>query len=240
MSRGAVQRALVRLAGSAAARPLRAVADRALAGRRAVVRVRSGNARGARLELDLARERAYWLGHYEPEIQAFLAAHVRPGQVVYDVGAHVGFHAVGAACLGAEVHAFEPVAASASRLRRNAELNALPLHVHEAAAWDDDGGVAAMGGYEGREARFEPGGSVRSVSLDAFADRHPDPHLVKLDVEGAELRVLTGARRLVERARPVVLFELHDPRTLDAIHATLGGYRLEDVGPHQLAAFPPD
>ena len=235
-----LQRAVARVAASPAARPVRALADRALAGRRAVVRVRSGNARGARLELDLTRERAYWLGHYEPEIQAFLAAHVRRGGVVYDVGAHVGFHSVGAACLGAEVHAFEAVPENARRLRRNAELNALPLHVHEAAAWDEEGRVGLLAGYDGPEARVGGSGVVRSVTLDAFADAHPDPDLVKLDVEGAELRVLAGARRLVERARPLVLLELHDPRTLDAVAAALPGYSLEDVGPAQLAAFPPD
>ena len=198
-----------------------------------------GNARGARLELDLGRERAYWLGHYEPEIQAFLSAHVRPGDVVYDVGAHLGFHSVGAALLGAEVHAFEADPANARRLRRTAELNRLPLHVHEAAVWDTAGGVALVPGYEGPEARVAEGaGGVRSVTLDEFADAHPDPRLVKLDVELAELRVLAGAQRLVARAQPVVLLELHDPGARDAVAAALPGYRLEDVGPAQLAAFP--
>src|SRR5262249_39412182 len=47
--------------------------------------------------------------------------------------------------------------------------------------------------------------------LDSFmsAKTLPDPHFIKMDVEGAEAGVLTGARSMLERARPVMVIELH-------------------------------
>lgn len=49
---------------------------------------------------------------------------------------------------------------------------------------------------------------VPQVTLDAFAEeRRIVPDLVKIDVEGSEIAVLEGARRLLERARPLVIFE---------------------------------
>ena len=49
------------------------------------------------------------------------------------------------------------------------------------------------------------------LSLDGFLDRSSlRPNLVKIDVEGAELEVLRGARKMLLEARPVVLVEIHD------------------------------
>ena len=101
--------------------------DLLLGGRLRVVRVRSGVALGSRLELDLAGEKAYWLGHYEPEVQALLARRVRPADLVYDVGGHHEIFSICAARLGASVVVFEPSPANAARLRRNIELNGLPI-----------------------------------------------------------------------------------------------------------------
>ncbi len=116
-----------------------------------VVRVLSGVARGKRLALDLSKEKAYWLGHYERPLQEFLRENVHPGDVVYDVGAHVGFLSVCAASRGARVVAVEPDPANAARLRRNAGLNGLDIAVVEAAAWHESGRVELVPGASAKE-----------------------------------------------------------------------------------------
>lgn len=218
------------LARGRAAGPARRLANRLLGGRPRVVRVRSGLARGLRLELDLRTEKAYWLGHYEPALQDALRAHVRPGAVVYDVGAHVGFVALCAAALGAEVYAFEPFSPSARRLRRNVALNGLPVEVVEAAAWDEDGEIELERRTFAQSTRTVPGQGVRAVTLDAFALTHPAPDLVKLDVEGAEGRVLRGAGRLLRELRPAVVCEVHGPEAEAELAALLDDYDLSPLG----------
>jgi FkbM family methyltransferase len=236
-----VPRLLTRLAASGPAGPVRAAVNRVGGGRLRVVRVRSGIARGCRLEVDLAGEKAYWLGHHEPVLQEFLRANVRPGAVVYDVGSHHGFLGICAARLGATVFAFEPSAENAARIRRNAELNALPIEVVEAAVWDAASGVALVPGSSDSEWQSVPGGRVTSLTLDEFAATHPPPDLVKIDVEGAEARVLRGAQGLLRSRRPVVVCELHGSVSEDAVPELLPGYRLERLGdPARIAAFPED
>ena len=195
-----------------------------------MIQVRGGVARGTRLALDLRREKAYWLGHYEPEAQSFLESHVGAGDVVYDLGAHVGFFSICAGRLGAKVYAFEPLARNAARIRRQADMNGLPIEVVEAAVWDSDGGVHLEDGDSDSEWRAAEGGAVASIRLDDFASHHDPPTFVKIDVEGAEGRVLRGAEAMIRRYRPTILCEVHGDELRGEVLGLLEGYEFENVG----------
>jgi FkbM family methyltransferase len=218
---------------------LRRTLNRFLAGRRRVVRVLGGIARGRRLDIDLGSQKAYWTGRYERELQRFLRETLRPGDVFYDVGAHQGFFSVGAACLGARVYAFEPVEANLRRLQRNVQLNDADVEVVAAAVSDAAGRLGLTRGQSSAQWRTEPGDEVAAVTLDDFARDHPAPRVVKIDVEGAELRVLRGAVRLLREHRPILVCELHGKENREQVRGLLEGYEFSTLeSERRLVAVP--
>jgi FkbM family methyltransferase len=164
------------------------------------------------------------LGTSEPDVQLAFSALLADGQVVYDVGAASGFYTVMAARrvgVQGRVIAFEPRPDNAGRVRYNADLNAFS-HVEtlELAVSDREGAErfslgadANRGGLTAQHS--DPLGSpaieVRTASIDQLVGERtiPAPHVVKMDIEGAEVEALRGARRTLTEHRPILLIELH-------------------------------
>lgn len=187
-------------------------------GRRDWVIVRSGPGAGLDVLLDTRFEAIVWKGEYEREVLDLLPAFLRPGGVVYDVGAHLGLFSLIAARLvapGGSVFAFEPDDRNLTRIHDHLERNAATnIEVVPLAAWSANGSVSFVEdtrptGNQGK-ATFEPGTAVvQTVTLDHFAATHPAPSLVKIDVEGGEEEVLRGAQSVLAGAGPIVLCEVH-------------------------------
>lgn len=209
----------------------------------AVVRVRWGAARGLLWRRYPGYNATSWLGWHEPALQRALVAELRPGEVCYDVGAHVGFFSLIAARqvgpTGA-VYAFEPWPANAAIIRELAALNHLEhCQVVEAAVCDRNGRLAFAGGERPNRARLaevdqrvRADAEVATVALDEFAATHRPPDVVKLDAERAELLVLEGMRGLLTGPRrPRFLAELHTPELAESCRALWAecGYRLETL-----------
>lgn len=209
----------------------------------ALVRIRWGAARGLKWRRYAGYNATSWLGLHEPALQRALMAQLRPGQVVYDVGAHVGFFSlIAARAVGPEgqVYAFEPMPANAAIIRELAELNQLSnLQVIEAAVCDRSGSAAFAGGDRPNrsrlaevDARVAADTQVAAVALDEFSAAHRPPNLVKLDAERAELLVLRGMAGLLSGEHPpMILAELHSPQLADQCRSLLAehGYRLETL-----------
>jgi FkbM family methyltransferase len=185
--------------------------------------VKHGPGAGLRLEASRAKA-AFTVGTDEPAVQEELVRVLRPGGVVYDVGANVGFLTLIAARLvgpGGHVYAFEPIPENARAIERNAALNDLDnVSVVELALSDRAGEAVLRIPRTNQGAHLasvgEPAGeeddlTVRTAALDELEGLRP-PDLVKLDVEGAELLVLEGMRRCLETQRPALICELHDTR----------------------------
>lgn len=159
----------------------------------------------------------YFSGMPDFREMCFMQRYLRPGDTFLDVGANVGVYTmIAAALVGASgsVHAFEPGAATAMRLRENIDLNALRhVSVHELALSDRDGSALLDNGCDDCVASLVPqvgttsdshGMSVRCARLDTLL---PDTQaaMAKLDVEGAEPLVVRGARSLMARGVPPVM-----------------------------------
>jgi len=158
-----------------------------------------------------------WLGSYELEKQLAFASHIRHGAVIYDVGANVGFYTLLAsekAGSSGEVHAFEPLPENLSFLWRHVRLNRLSnVAVHAAAVSDVAGKLRFSRTGSRSTGHLDDRGEMQvgAVTLDQFVfeQGHAPPSLVKIDVEGAEGRVLRGAQRLLHSKRPVIFLATH-------------------------------
>jgi FkbM family methyltransferase len=187
-------------------------------------RVQAGEAAG--LKFSFPQNLDFLRGSTERPVQRCVAAHLGPGDVFYDVGANVGFFSLLATKrVGPDgfVYALEPVAENASTVRRNARLNGLAnVSVFEVAA-DATSGVGELlmtdwdGGSSLSDTSVAPNHpterrAVRVIALDDLieAERLRPPTVVKIDVEGAEMRVLDGMKRTIERFKPVLVYEVDD------------------------------
>lgn len=145
--------------------------------------------------------------------------------VVYDIGANIGLIAMLLARnphgRDVRVHAFEPEPRNFRQLERNLSLNELCDRVtpHALALGSEPGEIDLFvrgGPGEGRHSTVESRGSTGSIQVPvttaaAFSRANcAPPDVVKIDVEGAEGRVLAGLQPLFDDARPRdIFFELH-------------------------------
>jgi len=141
---------------------------------------------------------------------------LKQGDVFIDVGACVGGWAIPAAIIGREVCAFEPNTNNAQILNANALLNHLDnITVLDKVVWNNNGPIH-FDGWNAVE-----GDGALAVTLDSFCDdNNIIPDLIKVDVEGAEFRVIEGAQALIKRHKPRLLIEAHkqyDPNAVGLV-----------------------
>jgi FkbM family methyltransferase len=165
----------------------------------------------------------------EPHVLGWIDGLLKPGDIFFDVGAHHGWmsmvacHRVGS---GGKVVAFEPSAPLVECLEYNKKANRLRQMEIVFKAVTDSGGrkvplyvVNRGDSYLNSLVDHRAGPvstaetatvEVETISLDEFCERtklYPD--VVKIDVEGAELLVLQGARRLAEERRTTFIVAVH-------------------------------
>jgi FkbM family methyltransferase len=166
-------------------------------------------------------------GYWEIWVTEAIVSLIRPGMVVADVGANLGYFTMIMADLvgpTGRVHAFEPNPAMLRHLNRNVFVNgfASRTRVHDMALSDTDGAAVAFmipqafpgGGTLNHHAAIPGDGSIQvaTARLDSRAD-WMQIELMKVDVEGAEELVWRGAKGLFDSgALRTVLLEFNAER----------------------------
>ena len=159
-----------------------------------------------------------WLGTYEHEKQALMSRLVRPGMVVWDVGANAGFYTLAFSRLvgdAGKVYAFEPLAENTSNLLTHARLNNIQnTQIVQTALADQTGVIGfsvAASNSMGHISQQKSSYLVTTFTVDDFLARFPDarPDLLKIDIEGAEASLLLGASQLLGRSAPEIVLALH-------------------------------
>jgi FkbM family methyltransferase len=157
--------------------------------------------------------------------------------VFFDVGANYGYYSLLLATCADEVHAFEPVTSTLSVLQTNLVCNQVEnVQVHRTALSDSTGTetmhlFSSSGnnsfydtehGFAVRDIGSEPV-PVNTLDQMIYEEGLPVPGLIKIDVEGAELHVLRGARRLLTEHHPMLTVEFSES------HFRTAGYSRADI-----------
>lgn len=198
---------------------------------------------GLRLRLDLGTypDCCMALGLYELDTARVIRRLLDPGGWFVDCGANIGYFTLLAARrVGPEgrVDAFEPDPINRARLERHLADNApLPqVRIHPVAVGAEAATTTLFHPNAG-PTNHGTASTYRSLTADAtdvsvfpirvarLADELDGvPHLIKLDVEGAELAAITGASGLLEGEKPPAVIVEHNPVT-----AAAAGYRPSDL-----------
>ncbi len=217
-----------------------------------VHRILLGPMRGMRFKCSENTGLAALYSGNERANQAVYAEVVRPGDTVVDAGANWGVHSLYLGRLTGpkgRVHAFEPHPQVLGELRWHIEHNHLEqvtLHGHGLLDMEctmpfvlgdnsKTSHIASSSEASPPESRVD----VPFKTLDSVvaSESIAAIRLIKIDVEGAEGRMLQGAKETIRRFKPHLVVELHSPeQDLEVARVlTEWGYRLKRVeGPELL------
>jgi FkbM family methyltransferase len=161
----------------------------------------------------------FYEGYEQPTFD-FIRTYCTPGATLIDIGAHFGIFTISALRKvgpSGRVISFEPCASTRSILFKTIQLNGVSgiSEIRDEAVSNVTGlspffsspipGDAAntLIGNSNHPTRSE----VRTIRLDDIDVSRVDA--IKIDAEGAELRILDGARTLISKHRPAVLLSVH-------------------------------
>lgn len=165
----------------------------------------------------VGRSLDYYGEYFEQEVALF-RQFLRPGDVVIDVGANIGAHTVPLARMvgpTGRVLAFEPVRLNFQTLCANLALNSLTwvdavqggLGARDETLMIADVAMEAEGNYGALALADLPGNRPVPIQRLDAAFTHPKLRFIKIDVEGMEAEVLTGARGVLATHRPALYVE---------------------------------
>lgn len=164
---------------------------------------------------------------YEPHIAEALKSGLSRGDTFWDIGAHIGLHSLFASIIigrHGKVFSFEPSPDVFTVLKGNTFGNK-NIQLFQRGISSTDGislfaahGTSASGSFveEVTEVNrhYHPNEPIRKVrvetrKLDTLLSELRPPSLIKIDVEGFELKVLKGSERLLSDVRPMLIIEIH-------------------------------
>lgn len=164
---------------------------------------------------------------WEVNESMLLGRALQPGMIFFDVGANVGyFSLLAAAIVGNQgrVFSFEPVSRTREMLMRNVKLNGFNNVELLPFALADHNGSREIFYYPGQDCGSNSFGrystdagkeTVECITWDRFMEERGvgNVDIAKIDVEGAELKVLRGAMHVLsQRSAPDLLIEINPER----------------------------
>ncbi len=156
---------------------------------------------------------------WEPQTTKLLLHFSKGAKNVVIAGAYFGDHAIPVANNIRDtgtVHAFEPNKGNSDLIIENAGINGLKnIVVNNLALWNKSGETLVFEGEDDLAstvvATAPSSRGLHTITIDDYlGSKKPGTvNLLMIDVEGSEIKVLEGARQMLTRDRPVVVFETH-------------------------------
>lgn len=155
---------------------------------------------------------------YEPVLTDFIFQHLNETSCFLDVGAHIGYFSSIAAskCKQGKVHAFEVDVNCLKYFKKNISINNFDnVTFNNVAISNSDEGVfipdkRTPNNKTNIIVKRSKGRFVESVTLDSYLKANNlKPGLIKIDVEGAELKVLEGMASTLQLENLTLLIEVH-------------------------------
>ncbi|TVU62360.1 FkbM family methyltransferase [Paenarthrobacter nitroguajacolicus] len=177
---------------------------------------------------------------YEEAMLIDMTDCIEPGDLVLDIGANCGNHTLYLACVaGAQVHAFEPDAELCAAISTSVAANCAEgrITVHQVGVGDSDGfGRLVQTAENNRGAQRlelvdEDEQATKIIRLDDLVFDDP-VRAIKIDVEGMEFDVLSGAKKLIARDLPELFVECQTRSEFEKIHEFLA-----QLNYHYLSTF---
>jgi FkbM family methyltransferase len=210
-----------------------------------ITRIRFGPARGLRWVRSHAYVNEYWLGTFEPLMQAALVRHVRQDMTFFDLGSNAGFYSLLARHLAGpqgSCVSVDPDPFNIDHVRQVRAVNHLDrweiVHAALAAAdgeatfqrrspGDSGGHIAQLTAFSGDNRHASETLTVPTYSLDAITRRLGPVHVLKMDIEGAEYETLCQGETALTlgQQRPVLILELHGHERAQAVQRLLQTYQ---------------
>lgn len=159
------------------------------------------------------------LPNTENALLLYLYSRLKAGDVFYDIGANYGFYSKLAELKGSKisVHSFEPNRHVYELLKKSLSKKAC---VNNIALGGTDGFIdfyhsnkVGSGKYTTCPETLTDRDSfskqqIAQLTLDTYVKNNPEPTILKIDVEGAELTVLSGAKKTLSASNPTVIMEI--------------------------------
>lgn len=190
---------------------------------------------GSLMQLDVrsgTEQWSYWTGDYDNSTISKLSSCLKEQFVVFDIGANIGFYSVALGrrlkALNGIIYAVEPVKTNFDRLTTNILLNNLGSVVlaHNIALGDEEGTIEICMANDNNSKTgnavivkgkipddyFDVRTKARITKLDIFAKEYKIEacHLIKIDIEGAEVMFLRGATSFLSQHRPIIYGEFNN------------------------------
>ena len=180
-----------------------------------MLRIRSGPLEGRKWKASSGIR--FIKGTYEPKNVEAIQKTVREDDIAYDVGAHVGYFSVLMGDIvgsGGKVIAFEPRGLNLGYLQRHVSVNNCNNIEIVSKAVGDHSGQAKLETRTGSGTGYisDTGDeAVEITSIDELVESGalPPPTFLKIDVEGGEMAVLRGARKVIATQRPRMILATH-------------------------------
>lgn len=191
------------------------------------------------------QRRIFWMGYYNEEIASALNQYLTPNMVVLDIGANIGEITLLAAKrvkTHGQIYAFEPMDTIANKLAQHVELNhftQVEIHrcalgnelnnqmpIYSSCGQENNDKNEGLGSLYNKDSQEQPIQYVKLTTMDIWVTQKPEIHtidLIKIDIEGAELACLQGAKETLKKFKPKIIIEIQD------FSAERAGYKATDI-----------